>query len=143
MAQRRDSDALGAYNFLVEIDGVAAGAFRNVEGLSVEINVIEYQDGTDLIGRKRPGLQKVGDVTLKKGYVLNTQLQNWWQQTQKGVLARKSISIALMNNAGEEKCRWNLFDCWPKSWKVSGMDGKGTEVFTEEIAFVTERVEIG
>jgi|GEM_PF-2094568 len=34
--------AVGEYNFRVEIDGVNAGQFQSVDGLSIEIEVIEY-----------------------------------------------------------------------------------------------------
>ena len=35
---------------------------------------VEYQDGDDLILRKRPGRAKYGDITLKKGYVFNPDI---------------------------------------------------------------------
>lgn len=43
------------------------GAFKNVDGLSVEQEVIEYQDGTDAATRKRPGRTKYNNITLKRG----------------------------------------------------------------------------
>ena len=47
-ARRVELDHVGAYNFTVEISGVAAGYFKGVDGLSAEIEVIEFQDGDDL-----------------------------------------------------------------------------------------------
>ena len=61
----REHDHIGQFNFTIEIEGVNAGHFKSVDGLSAEIEVIEYQDGDDLFLRKRPGRAKFGDITLK------------------------------------------------------------------------------
>ena len=44
---RRARDYVGVFNFRVEIEGVDAGQFRSVSGLSCETEVIEYKDGSD------------------------------------------------------------------------------------------------
>ena len=56
MANRPDPYA--NFNFLVEIDGIAKAAFEEVSGLSAEVDVIEYREGSDKAGtvRKLPGL---------------------------------------------------------------------------------------
>jgi phage tail-like protein len=76
--QNKYGDHIGHFNFMVEISGVEAGYFKGVDGLSAEIEVIEYQDGDDLFLRKRPGRAKFGDVTLKKGFIVTQELQMWW-----------------------------------------------------------------
>ncbi len=135
---RRSSDHVGAYNFVVEIDGIDAGQFLSVEGLSVEQEVIEYQDGDDLILRKRPGRAKYGDITLKKGFVADSVLSDWIEAAAQGKVARKTVSIALLDQHGDEVKRWDLFECWPKSWKISSPDGEGNDVLTEEMVLVIE-----
>ena len=75
--RRAELDHIGAYNFSVEIQGVSAGYFKGVDGLNAEIEVIEFQDGDDLVLRKRPGRAKFGDVTFKKGYIVTPELQEW------------------------------------------------------------------
>ena len=99
----------------------------------------EFQDGDDLFLRKRPGRAKFGNVTLKKGYIVTSDLQDWWRACRDGQYDRRDISIILNDNAGNEIRRWNLYGCWPKQWKISGFDGKGTDAATEEIVFVVER----
>ncbi|OIP28986.1 MAG: hypothetical protein AUK47_28580 [Deltaproteobacteria bacterium CG2_30_63_29] len=140
--RRAELDHVGAYNFSVEIQGVAAGYFKGVDGINCEIEVIEFQDGDDLTLRKRPGRSKFGDVTLKKGYIVTAELQEWWKAARDGQYDRRDISICLHDNAGNEIRRWNLYGCWPKQWKVNAFDGKGNDVVTEEITFVVEEAEI-
>ena len=141
-SRRADLDHVGAYNFKVDINGVTAGYFKGVDGINAELEVIEFQDGDDLTLRKRPGRAKFGDVTLKKGYIVTADLQEWWNQAKAGQYVRRDISITLNDNAGGELRRWNLYDCWPKSWKINALDGKGNDVVTEENTFVVENLEI-
>ena len=65
---RRDHDYVGQFNFSVEIENVTVGRFKSVDGLDSETEVIEYQDGDDMILRKRPGRTKYSNVVLKRGY---------------------------------------------------------------------------
>jgi phage tail-like protein len=140
--RRVELDHIGAYNFHVEINGVEVAYFKGVEGLNCELEVIEFQDGEDLVLRKRPGRAKFGDVTLKKGYIVTTELQDWWKKARAGEYDRRDISIVLNDNKGEEARRWNLYGAWPKQWKVGALDGKGNDVVTEEITFVVEDMDI-
>lgn len=141
--QNTASDHIGAYNFTISIEGINAGYFKNVDGLSMELEVIEYQDGDDLNLRKRPGRTKYSNITLKKGYVVTPDLQKWFEETMNGTLTRKNITIELKDNVGKTVQSWVAFEAWPAKWKVSGLDGKGNDVFTEEIEFVTELVKFG
>jgi phage tail-like protein len=133
---------VGNFNFRVEIDGITAGHFTGVDGLQFEQEVIEFQDGDDMLLRKRPGRVKFGDITLKKGYLANTILHDWLDQARvgdgRGQYQRKNISVVLIDNANEDIKRWNCYECFPKSWKISSLDGKGNDAMTEELVFVLE-----
>lgn len=65
-------------NFRLEIDGMPAGVFKNIEGLDSETEVVEA---------KLPGPVKYGDITLKKGYIAN--LDPWGQKVQPGAIDHK------------------------------------------------------
>jgi phage tail-like protein len=143
---RRGHDHIGQYNFKVEIDGVTEAAFKAVDGLDSETEIIEYQDGDDMILRKRPGRTKYSNITCKRGYVTTTELWDWRKTVMDGGVQRKSGSIVLMNDKSEEIMRYNFFEAWPAKWKGFSLDGKGADVAVEEIEFVVEyweRVEGG
>jgi phage tail-like protein len=143
MPNRRQFDHIGNFNFKVEIEGVTTGAFRNVEGLDSETEIVEYQDGDDLILRKRPGRTKYSNVTLKRGYVNNTELWEWRKQVIEGKVQRKSGSIILCADDGAEIMRYNFFEAWPTKWKGFTLDGKGTDVNVEELELAVEKIERG
>jgi len=139
--ERRAFDHVGNFNFIVEIDGVSAGAFKNADGLNAEVSIIEYQDGNDLVLRKRPGRAKYGDITLKRGYVEDNSLFNWFMAGVQGKVMRKSVSIVLLNSNGDEVVRYNLFEAWPSKWKGFTLDGKADDAAVEEITFCVEKWE--
>jgi phage tail-like protein len=143
MANRREFDHIGNFNFKVEIEGVTTGAFRNVEGLDSETEIVEYQDGDDIILRKRPGRTKYSNITLKRGYVNSTDLWEWRKNVIEGKVQRKSGSVILCDDSGSEIMRYNFFEAWPSKWKGFTLDGKGTDVNVEEIEIVAEKIERG
>jgi phage tail-like protein len=143
MPNRRAFDHIGNFNFKIEIEGVTTGAFRNVEGLDSETEVIEYQDGDDLILRKRPGRTKYSNITLKRGYINNTELWEWRKAVIEGKVQRKSGSIILCADDGAEIMRYNFFEAWPSKWKGFTLDGKGTDVNVEELELICEKLERG
>ena len=134
-------DHIGAFNFKVEIGGITQAAFRNVEGLDSETEIIEHQDGDDLILRKRPGRTKYSNIVCKRGYISSTELWEWRKEVMDGKVNRQDGSIILCNDHGAEVMRYNFFEAWPCKWKGFSLDGKGTDVAVEEIEFVVERWE--
>ena len=88
---RRSFDHIGNYNFKVEIEGVTQGAFTEVSGLESTTEVIEFQDGDDLVLRKRPGRTKYANIVLKRGYTNNDELWNWRKAVIDGRVERKAI----------------------------------------------------
>ena len=135
----------GNYNFLVEIDGVAAAGFQEVSGLSVEIDVIAYRDGSDRTGavRRMPGLHKVPDVTLKRGVAGQTDLYDWLRAVINGQAARRNIAISLLpEDRSGPVARWKLFNAFPVRFTLGPLNAKGTDVAMEELVLAAERLEI-
>lgn len=141
MPNRRPHDHIGNFNFHLEIEGLTAGTFRNVEGLDSETEIVEYQDGDDLVLRKRPGRTKYSNVVLKRGYVASDELWQWRKKVMDGSVERKSGSVILCNDAGDPVMRYNFFEAWPCKWKGFTLDGKGTDAVVEEVELVVERLE--
>ena len=142
MPNRREFDHIGNFNFRVEIEGITVGAFRNVEGLESETEIIEFQDGDDIILRKRPGRTKYANIVLKKGYIATRDLWEWRRSVIEGHVERKSGSIVLLGDDGQtELARYNFYEAWPSKWKGFTLDGKGNDVNVEEIELAVERIE--
>ena len=68
------------FNFLVEIDGIARGAFQEVTGLDSTIDVIEHREGGEnTTPRKLAGQTKHANIVLKWGMTIDNQLFDWHQ----------------------------------------------------------------
>ena len=142
------NDALGAYNFQIEVDGITLAQFKEVSGLSIEIKVIEHEEvtpgGVPII-KKIPGPKKWGDITLKRG---KTEDKGWWEwinTIHQGNITsgRRNGSIVLYDYALGEKARWNFINAWPSKVSVSGLKAGGSEVVVEECTLVHEGLEFG
>jgi phage tail-like protein len=129
---------LSGHFIKVEIEGIPEQTFSGVDGLSAEIEVIEFTDGATRETRKRPGRVKYGDITLKRGVTADRkEMYQWFQDTAQvpEKTQRKSMSIVLFDAAGKETARYNLFECFPKSWH-------GPMQVTETSALAIEKIEI-
>jgi phage tail-like protein len=142
-------DFIGNYNFRVEIDGVDAGRFKSVDGLSVELDVVEYREGGENgTVRKLPGRVKYGDITLKRGYVASTVLNDWIEAARcgSGDYTRKNMSIVLCDNSDPVRAsdkatcsEWKACNVFPRRWKLVPPGGDNqTNVVMEEITFAVE-----
>src|SRR5512139_492194 len=90
-----------AFNFTVSFGGSEEfGGFSDVSGLMTELTVAEYRAGNDPDNnvRKVQGLNKAGDVTLKRGIIDSATLWAWINQARtQGPDAKKTVVVSLLN----------------------------------------------
>jgi len=79
---------------------------HTVEGLEHEHEVVEFQDGDDKETHYRPGRQKAGRVKITRDFSATKEFFNWRKTVIDGKVSRKSVSIILLNDAGEEALRY-------------------------------------
>ena len=64
--------------FSAEFEGLEAGRFHEVSGLSVEVEVIEFSEGgNNNFIHKLPGRVKYPNIVLKRGFTGDLALYNW------------------------------------------------------------------
>jgi phage tail-like protein len=142
-AAQRD-DPYKAFNFLVEIDGIARAAFSEVSGLESETAVIEYRVGGELnTVRKLPGLTKYGNIVLRRGVTKDAELWNWRKTVVDGNVDRRNGSITLLDDARNEVVRWNFRNGWISKWDGPALNAKSNEVAIETIEIAHEGLELG
>jgi phage tail-like protein len=127
--------------FTVEIDGITIGGINKVDGLDHEHEMVAYQDADDHFQRIRPGRQKVGTLVLERDWSSNTEFSDWFRTVYDGNVQRKSISVVFLSDDGTESSRVNLHECWPKKWKLSGMNSRTSGHMSETLEIMYERVE--
>ncbi|MBI2041254.1 MAG: phage tail protein [DPANN group archaeon] len=194
----------------LEIDGVVVGSFKEISGLESETEIIEYQDGDDVIIRKLRGRVNYSSIALERGFINDPAFIDWVKEVMKGcqqanddakkepaekkaddpkkakivnkdtgeelreagppighvdhgkgsikdrggyiticdpesipdALERKSGSIIVLDRAGQEAMRYNLYGAVPISWKGPALDTKGDTHTVEELVLAVEKIEV-
>jgi phage tail-like protein len=135
-------DPYRSFNFRVEIDGITRAGFRECSGLDSSTDAVDYREGGDgLTVRKLPGLVKHSNITLKRGLTDDKDLYDWRQKAATGEVERREGSIVLLNDAGEEKMRWNFKQAWPSKWTGPSFNATGNEIAIETLELVHEGLE--
>ena len=136
-------DALAGYSFSIEIDGVSIAQFKEVSGISAEVQTIEYRANTAKglpVLKKLPGVKKFDDITLKQGKTNGTDLWKWIKQVQDGDIdgARKTGSLVLYDYKRGEIGRFNIQNMWPSKVNLGAMQAGGNDVLVEECKITHE-----
>jgi len=131
---------LPVFHFQVEWGGTNIG-FSEVSGLNIESQVIEYRDGANpaYSMMKMPGLQKFGNITLKRGITKSdNELFTWLNTTKLNTVERRDLIISLLNEEHEPVMSWKVVNAFPVKVEGPGLKATGNEVAIESIELAHE-----
>lgn len=125
----------GQLNFEVKLPSInlQVGFFTQVQGLSAQLDVLEYQEGgrNDMV-HKLPTRIKQGNLTLKRGMTTEGALLAWFQAAV--VNAQPTdMSITLYDTKATPKRSWSFAQAYPVKWTASDFNAGGMEVMTETL----------
>lgn len=143
MATGARVDPYRNFRFRVEINGINVAGFADATIPETSTEAVAYREGTDPTHeRKLSGLNKYGNITLKKGITDSMDLYDWKKSVEDtgAIKARKSISIVLVDEEGQDKCRWDIVEAWPIKYSPSGLSAKANEVLIETLDIVHEGI---
>ncbi|MCD6063674.1 MAG: phage tail protein [Flavipsychrobacter sp.] len=135
---------LPAFHFRVEWGGTNLG-FTEVSGLNVETQVIEYRDGLspDYSTIKMPGMQKYGNITLKRGVISgDNEMFQWWNTAQLNKIERRDITISLLNEKHEPVVVWKVRNAFPVKVDGGALKATGNEVSIETLEVAHEGITV-
>src|SRR5262245_32021558 len=101
------------YAFSVQIEGLAAGNYIAVTGIAIETEVSEVREGGSNDVRKVPGRTKFTNITLRRAYAANRDLYDWAVSNVKGKVARRDVTVSLLDNKGSVAAKWTFLRAWP------------------------------
>lgn len=142
------ADPIATYAFHVEIDSVTIAQFKEVDGLSISIGVIEHRANAlkgQPVMRKLPGAVKFEDIVLSRGKVNDAAFWTWIKTVQDGKIdeARKSGSIVLFDYGHLEVSRFNFRAGWPSKVEVGKLQAGIDSVLLETVTITHEHLEVG
>jgi phage tail-like protein len=131
---------LPKFHFRVEWGGSKIG-FTEVTGLNIENELIEYRDGSspEYHKIKMPGLQKYGNITLKRGmFNGDNEFFQWLSTVSLSKIERRDVSIALLNENHEPVYIWRVKNAFPVKVVAPDLKSDANEVAVETIEIAHE-----
>jgi len=133
-------DPYKGFRFIVEIAGIQQAGFTECTGLGSQVEVVEYREGNEPNQvRKLPGRVIYPDIVLKWGITDSRELYDWHLAVINGNLQRKTGSIVLLDDLGNEKVRWNFEEAWPSKWEGPSLDARSSQVAIESLTLTCEK----
>lgn len=133
---QRDMQKLGENHFVLDIDGIAIGAFREISGLQMEREVLEYPAGgnNDYV-HKLPGRVKYPNLVLKRGITNQDELMKWFAQSR--VLPQlKTVTVKLVDSATVVQRVWAFNLAYPVKWIGPTLNAGSDNAATEQLEVV-------
>ena len=129
-------DPYKAFRFRVEIDGAIEGGFQSVGGLERQSQIEPYREGgVNHFEHQLVTFTNYPALVLKRGLV-DADLWDWHQSVIDGQVERKTLSVMLVDDGGNEVWRWICADAFPSKWSLSDLDAVGNNVAMESLEFV-------
>ncbi len=135
---------VSAFHFQVEWGGTRIG-FTEVSGLSVELQTIDYREGSALEQQvtKMPGIPQFSNITLKRGiYRSDNEFFQWLNTVKLNNIDRREITISLLNEEHEPVMAWKVKEAWPCKVEGPSLNSSGNEVAVETIELCHEGLTI-
>lgn len=137
-----DTYPLPKFHFQVTWGGARLG-FTEVTGLTMETEVIEYREGSMLNYHKvkMPGMQKFGNITLKRGtFKGDNNFYEWWSTVALNTIERRDVTISLLNQEHQTIISWEVTQAWPTKVQPGDLKADGNEVLIESLELAHEGV---
>jgi phage tail-like protein len=124
-----------ALRFHVTIDDKGSlGSWSKCDGLTVEYEVQEYQEGgmNDYVHRL-PGRRKYQNIKLTRPLDKTSSDVASWVAGQGNKPARSNAEIAVLDPAGQVVTKWNLNGVYPVKWTGPSLDASGNQIAIETL----------
>jgi phage tail-like protein len=136
---------VGAWNFKVEIDGIAPenSGLLTISGITTETEPIEFKFGPDPFMRSMPGRTKFSDVELTRVYKMGSdEFYKWRQRIEAGVEDYRNVTIHLhsVDVDSSPVMSMTLHECYPVKWECPEMNAGGSDGAIEKISLDVTRV---
>jgi phage tail-like protein len=135
--------AVSGTHFKLEIDGVIVGGVHTIDAVDSESDVVFTPNSGAPGVTASPGAVTVQSVSIERGYSANQEWYKWRKAVLDGKVDRRSMSIIILSDTGQEIARYNFFECWPTKYHGPALSkAKSSAHATEKIEVVWETFEM-
>ncbi|MFA9516360.1 phage tail protein [Halopenitus sp. H-Gu1] len=133
------TDPYLGFRFTVEMDSLIVGGFSRVEGLAVEIETEEYEEGgANATTRVMPKRFRYPNLSLERGVTDADGLWEWIERAKHGEADRKNVRILLLDSTGAEVRGWEVIESYPVGWEGPDLIADRGQVAVESIELAHE-----
>jgi phage tail-like protein len=114
------TDPLEDFSFVVNWGGTRIGMMR-VSPLKRSTTVVSHRDGSNPTSTplKSPGLTAYDPITLEREIVRgDLDFQTWAMEVVNGTVARRDITITLLDGQRNVAVTFRLRNCWPSAYEA-------------------------
>ena len=141
MADSRTMDPPFTGRFKFTVDGLTIGAFTEVSGLSVQIDVEEVAEGgQNQFVHKLPGRMKWPNLVLKRGITNSDNLFDWFRLSsgegfagEGNVLKHRNGAVSLVDTRGHDLRVWRFTSAYPVKWSEPRFSAGSRDLAVEEL----------
>lgn len=141
MTKARTVDPPFVGRFVFMVDTMTIGAFTEVSGLSVQIDVEDLAEGgQNQYTHKLPGRMKWPNLVLKRGITDSDNLFQWFQKSSgEGFTAQKNLikplngALKLLDSAGRDVRVWRFTGAYPVKWTGPRFAASSRDLAVEEL----------
>ena len=127
-------DPYQVFNFMVEIEGVLAGAFSECSGLTVETEFFDYREGgQNEFVHRLAGPTKYPPLLLKHGLTQIDGLWTWHQEVVAGTVTRRNGTIYLLDQQRIPVMWWDFKEAYPVKYTGPDLRAESGAVAFESI----------
>ena len=136
---------LPVFHFQVDWGG-ARGGFTEVSGLDIEVEAIEYREGSSPVYSpiKVPGLRKHANIVLKRGIVSgDNEFFTWLTTTTRlNQVERRDVIIKLLDDEHQPVVIWKVRSAWVTKLVGPSLKADANEVAIESMELAHEGLTI-
>jgi phage tail-like protein len=132
------------FNFLVEIDGISAAGFSEVDVPEARIHLAPYREGSERTNAVRllPAGVEYGPLVLRRGFSGDSALFQWWRSVADGNADRRNIVLIVRDASGQDVCRWTFQQALPLKYVGPSFHARANEVALETLELSVESIEL-
>ena len=124
------------------VDDAADARFQEVSGLDMEREVETLSEGGENRFQHRlPGRGRAQNLMLKRGYLRDSGLKDWLEDTLQGALdlaiRPADVIVHLLDEAHTPLSSWVARRAWPVKWSIGAFNAEtsGLAVETLELSY--------
>ncbi|MBD7918003.1 phage tail protein [Cellulomonas sp. Sa3CUA2] len=127
--------------FLLEVDGVEIGTFREVQGLRLDVDVVEHvEGGQNGYVHQLPGVMRWPHLVFTRGMVQSDALFGWVQQSSgqgfagnDDTLTRATGAVTVIDDRGNRMRSWEIDGAFAVSWTGPSLSADSDAPLTESL----------